>query len=212
MSSLYEILEVSCNASPEVIKAAYKALMHKYHPDKNPTNGAMTDRCSEINRAYDTLSDKDKKRQYDLSMRQSPSPQRQGPSAYSQPQQKAPEPPPAKQYTYDSKWEKFLADRPTWAKMTPPMSSWDNPDVPVRKLPGGFMDVRPDLEMWAQWIIRAGQQNKISYDKIRDEIVKTLDYFCEGHGSLSCALNREVTEEWINKARGYHQTKVQFGV
>ena len=33
MKNYYEILEVSQNASPEVIEKAYKALVKKYHPD-----------------------------------------------------------------------------------------------------------------------------------------------------------------------------------
>ena len=35
-NTLYEILEVSENASPEVIEKAYKILVKKYHPDLQP--------------------------------------------------------------------------------------------------------------------------------------------------------------------------------
>ena len=38
--SHYDILEVSHTASPEVIRAAYRSLMQRYHPDKNPGRNA----------------------------------------------------------------------------------------------------------------------------------------------------------------------------
>ena len=66
--NLYEILEVSRNASPEVIKAAYRALMAKYHPDKHPEDGS--ERAEEISRqlneAYSTLSNAEKRGAYDV--------------------------------------------------------------------------------------------------------------------------------------------------
>lgn len=62
--SLYETLEVSENASADEIKKAYRKLARKYHPDVNKDAGAE-DKFKEINAAYEVLSDKDKKAQYD---------------------------------------------------------------------------------------------------------------------------------------------------
>ena len=62
----YEILEISSNASDEVIKMAYKALVKKYHPDV--TAGNMPDiekKIQIINEAYSILSDKNKRIDYD---------------------------------------------------------------------------------------------------------------------------------------------------
>lgn len=58
----YNILGVSRNASDEEIKKAYRKLAHKHHPDKAGGNEA---KFKEINEAYQVLSDKKKRSQYD---------------------------------------------------------------------------------------------------------------------------------------------------
>lgn len=67
MKSYYEILEVSQNASPEVIEKAYKALVKKYHPDLQPNEKKQEaeNKIKIINEAYEILSDKEKKEKYD---------------------------------------------------------------------------------------------------------------------------------------------------
>lgn len=62
--SLYKTLEVSEGASEVEIKKAYRKLARQYHPDVNKDAGAE-DKFKEINSAYEILSDKEKKRQYD---------------------------------------------------------------------------------------------------------------------------------------------------
>ena len=66
MSTYYEILEVSENASAEVIKASYRALMRKFHPDvyKGDKDFA-TEQVKIINEAYEVLSDPQKRALYD---------------------------------------------------------------------------------------------------------------------------------------------------
>ncbi|MDO8991104.1 MAG: DnaJ domain-containing protein [Sideroxyarcus sp.] len=66
----YEILEVSQNASPEVIKAAYKSLMQRYHPDKNPGNSEIEAHASMVIQAYELLSDSNKRAAYDIKLKQ----------------------------------------------------------------------------------------------------------------------------------------------
>ena len=63
--SLYETLEVSENASESEIKKAYRKLARKYHPDVNK-EASEEDKFNEINSAYEILSDKEKKSQYDM--------------------------------------------------------------------------------------------------------------------------------------------------
>lgn len=43
--TLYDTLEVSHSASQEVIRAAYRLLIQRYHPDRNPADQAAADRC-----------------------------------------------------------------------------------------------------------------------------------------------------------------------
>ncbi len=57
----YKVLEVSSSATEEEIKKAYRKLAHKYHPDK----GGDEKKFREINEAYQILSDKNKRAQYD---------------------------------------------------------------------------------------------------------------------------------------------------
>jgi hypothetical protein len=64
----YDNLRVSRNAPPEVIRAAYKALSQRYHPDKNE-NPDATLIMKILNEAYAVLSDADARRKYDESIR-----------------------------------------------------------------------------------------------------------------------------------------------
>ena len=64
MLDAYETLQVSRNAEPEVIEAAFRRLARKYHPDTNPASDA-TARMQEINWAYEILRDPTKRAQYD---------------------------------------------------------------------------------------------------------------------------------------------------
>jgi len=63
--SLYETLGVSENSTAEEIKKAYRKLARKYHPDVNKDESAI-DKFKEINAAYEVLSDKKKKDEYDM--------------------------------------------------------------------------------------------------------------------------------------------------
>lgn len=68
MSSYYEILDVDKTASSVDIKKAYRMKSLHYHPDRNDSFDAEA-RMSEINEAYEILSDPAKKKHYDLEQR-----------------------------------------------------------------------------------------------------------------------------------------------
>lgn len=65
MKDYYKILEINKNATDEEIKKAYRKLAKKWHPDKNLNNPRAEEKFKEIQEAYDVLSDKKKRENYD---------------------------------------------------------------------------------------------------------------------------------------------------
>ena len=65
MADLYSKLGVARGADEADIKKAYRKLAKELHPDRNKDNPKAAERFSEVTAAYDLLSDKDKRAQYD---------------------------------------------------------------------------------------------------------------------------------------------------
>ncbi len=65
----YEVLRIPSTASINEIKNAYKRLVKKYHPDVYEGNKLFAEtKIKEINEAYETLSEKSKKAEYDAEL------------------------------------------------------------------------------------------------------------------------------------------------
>jgi curved DNA-binding protein len=61
----YEVLGIAREASEGDVKKAYRKLARQYHPDRNPGDKTAESRFKEVQEAYDVLSDKTKRSQYD---------------------------------------------------------------------------------------------------------------------------------------------------
>lgn len=66
--NFYEILEIHEMASSDEIKKAYKHLATKYHPDKHDNDSFFEKKFKELNEAYSTLSDSQKRKDYDFQL------------------------------------------------------------------------------------------------------------------------------------------------
>ncbi len=62
----YKIIGVNKNASDDDIKKAYRKLAMKYHPDRSGSSKAAEEKFKSISEAYAVLSDKEKRKQYDM--------------------------------------------------------------------------------------------------------------------------------------------------
>lgn len=68
-ANYYKILEITETASEEVIRAAYRALAKKYHPDSYKGSNADRNKyMAQINEAYEVLSNEQKRKSYDLKL------------------------------------------------------------------------------------------------------------------------------------------------
>ena len=66
MSNHYAVLGVSSEATADEIKRAYRRLARQYHPDSNGGDPDAVERFKEVTRAYETLSNPERRRRYDM--------------------------------------------------------------------------------------------------------------------------------------------------
>ena len=65
MIDYYEILEISPNASQEVIRETYKILLHRYNIEHDTEDRSEVHKLHQLNLAYEVLSDSEKRQIYD---------------------------------------------------------------------------------------------------------------------------------------------------
>ncbi len=111
----YDNLKVARNAPPEVIRAAYKTLSQKFHPDRNPDKPNATRTFQLISLAYEVLSDPVKRRAHDdwiaaeeEKQQADAAPQDPGHSAKFTPR------PASEQRSYQTTFHAFAATRKEW--------------------------------------------------------------------------------------------------
>lgn len=71
----YEVLEIDPGASFEVVRVAYKSLVQRHHPDRNPGDSKAAERTRAVIDAYRVLSDPARRAEYDRQL-EAPTPSR----------------------------------------------------------------------------------------------------------------------------------------
>ena len=71
-TDLYKLLGLPRDATQDDIRKAHRKLVRKHHPDANPGDRSSEEHFKEIQRAYEVLSDPEKRREYDKKRRTSP--------------------------------------------------------------------------------------------------------------------------------------------
>src|ERR1700742_1363585 len=61
----YKVLGINKNATADEIKAAYRKLARKHHPDLNPNDKEANKKFQQVNEANEVLSDPEKRKKYD---------------------------------------------------------------------------------------------------------------------------------------------------
>lgn len=84
----YDTLEISPKASADVVRAAYRSLIHRFHPDRNAGDDAAAERAVAVTRAYEVLSDAAGRAAYDEQLRAAAEGPIRGPA--SRPAERAP--------------------------------------------------------------------------------------------------------------------------
>ena len=66
--SHYDVLKIASDAPSEVVRAAYRVLAQKYHPDRNPGNATAAAEMASVNEAYRVLSNAELRQQHDAKL------------------------------------------------------------------------------------------------------------------------------------------------
>jgi curved DNA-binding protein CbpA len=104
----YDNLKVARNAPAEVIRAAYKTLSQKYHPDRNPNSPDAIRIIQIINTAYEVLSDPVKRHEHDNWIARAEATPQEATAATAPPHAEYSSPPPQGRYSKRSRRRIFF--------------------------------------------------------------------------------------------------------
>ena len=162
----YDNLKVSRDAPPEVIRAAYKSLTQKYHPDRNPDPQAAKIMLH-LNEAYEVLSDPEKRDNHDKWIRFE-----EWKAAHRvDPKKEQPQPQPQASASSD-KWREKKPVEPTSSKKQP--FQWSRTILPLLILLG-----------WGYTLTPTDMKNKIA---------GYWDHFLDYNNSKSTTENSKTTK------------------
>ena len=104
----FAVLGLGPNADPDVVKAAYRALAKKYHPDRQPDgDGAARSRFHELQEAYELLRDEQQRRHYLASRERAEQRQREAAARHARP---------VMLLRLDDRWDHLLREFPETAR------------------------------------------------------------------------------------------------
>ena len=145
MRTHYDNLKVARNAPPEIIRAAYKVLSQKYHPDKYEGSRESAERIMKIiNAAYSVLSDPAKRKDYDDFLEEAEATNEELKHSGTEQQSQKPKAEPkqeARQNTYQS--QANLQNKPYDSMKQPPPKPRQQPEShhPWRRMAARYIDM-----------------------------------------------------------------------
>jgi curved DNA-binding protein CbpA len=157
-TDLYAVLGLSPTASQEQIRAQYRELVRKYHPDLHPGDAHAAEMMERVNGAYDILGNPEERRQYDAEIGAGlrDTSRAAAPGTYGRAPSGGPAPGTRPQSAWNPQWDNTSGD--SREKQAEAEAMWESMRAQERAREGPFGDVwanvpdqraQEDLSGWA---------------------------------------------------------------